>query len=419
MNEMPSGRVHSTPSPSPTVRFLDRRTPPHIVSLVLIAGLSALTMNIFLPSLPEMAGYFRVDYAVIQTVISGYIAMTAVVQVIIGPLSDRFGRRPTMIASLALLILATALCLVATDFYTLMAGRLLQTAVVAGLVLSRAIIRDMVPMEEAASMIGYVTMGMTLVPMVGPALGGVLNDVFGWRASFAAIFVLGAIVLALVAADLGETNHRRAQSFAAQFSAWPQLLTSGPFWGYTAVATFTSGAFFAFLGGAPFVGSAILKLSPSALGMQFFFIAGGYMAGNYCSGRFARRAGIANMMLAGSLLSAVGTVIPLVLVLMGVSTALAFFGPLVIVGFGNGLTLPSANAGMVSVRPHLAGSASGLGGAITMGGGAALSVLASSILSVESGATPLLVVMLVSGLLAVAAVVFLRAAGNEEDGPTR
>ena len=399
------------------VRFLDRRTPPHIVSLVLIAGLSALTMNIFLPSLPDMAAHFRVDYAAIQMVISAYIAMTAVVQVVIGPLSDRLGRRPTMIASLVVLILATLICLVANDFYILMFGRLLQTAVVAGLVLSRAVIRDMVPMEEAASMIGYVTMGMTLVPMVGPALGGILNDAFGWRASFVAILVLGAVVLALVASDLGETNRNRSESFAAQFRSWPQLLSSSRFWGYTATATFTSGAFFAFLGGSPFVGAAILELTPSMLGMQFFFIAGGYMVGNYCSGRFARRAGISNMMLIGSLFAVVGTLIPLLLITLGYNTALAFFGPLVIMGLGNGLTLPSANAGMVSVKPHLAGSASGLGGAITMGGGAALSVLASSLLTVETGAYPLLAVMLVSGILAIASVLYLRF--TNEGSPER
>ncbi|MFA7415446.1 MAG: multidrug effflux MFS transporter [Rhizobium sp.] len=399
------------------VRFLDRRTPPHIVSLVLIAGLSALTMNIFLPSLPDMAAHFRVDYAVIQMVISAYIAMTAVVQVVIGPLSDRLGRRPTMIASLVVLILATLICLVANDFYTLMFGRLLQTAVVAGLVLSRAVIRDMVPMEEAASMIGYVTMGMTLVPMVGPALGGVLNDAFGWRASFFAILILGTVVLALVASDLGETNRNRSESFAAQFKSWPQLLSSSRFWGYTATATFTSGAFFAFLGGSPFVGATILQLTPSTLGLQFFFIAGGYMVGNYCSGRFARRAGISNMMLIGSLFAVVGTLIPLALISLGYNTALAFFGPLVIMGLGNGLTLPSANAGMVSVKPHLAGSASGLGGAITMGGGAALSVLASSLLTVETGAYPLLAVMLVSGILAIASVLYLRF--TNDDSPER
>lgn len=397
-----------------TARFLDRRSPPHIVTLVAIAGLSALTMNIFLPSLPSMAKDLGVTYGTIQILISGYIAMTAVVQIAIGPLSDRFGRRPTVIGSLVILLAATLVCMVATDIYTLVAARLLQTAVVAGIVLSRAIVRDMVPMEEAASMIGYVTMGMTIVPMLGPTLGGVLGDAFGWRANFVAIFALGVVVLALVAADLGETNRNRSASFSAQFRAWPGLLASPQFWGYTAVVTFNSGAFFAFLGGAPFIGATLMQMSPSTLGLQFVFIAAGYMAGNFVSGRYARRYGTSNMMLAGTIAMIVGTLVPAAFLLAGVNSAFAFFGPQVIVGFGNGLTLPSANAGVVSVKPHLAGSASGLSGAIAMGGGAATSVFASSILTVETGAMPMLLVMLACGVLAVAAILYLRY-GDPQD----
>ncbi|MBR0555235.1 multidrug effflux MFS transporter [Ciceribacter sp. L1K23] len=389
-------------------RFLDRRTPPHILTLVLIAGLSALTMNIFLPSLPEMARHFGVDYSVMQFAVSGYLTGIAILQLGIGPFSDRFGRRPTMILGIVVFLFATLLCIMAPSVTWFMVGRLLQTTVVAGMVLSRAIVRDMVPMEEAASMIGYVTMGMTIVPMIGPTVGGVLSDVFGWQANFIALGVAGLIVLALVVFDLGETNRQRSTSFMDQVRAWPQLLLSPHFWGFTLTATLTSGAFFAFLGGAPFIGSTILKLSPSVLGMQFFFVAGGYLIGNFLSGRYTRRFGIPNMMLWGALLSVVGTVIPLVLLVLGFHTALSFFGPLVLVGLGNGLTLPSANAGMVSVRPHLAGSASGLGGAITMAGGAMLSALASAILTEETGALPLLIVMLLCSLAAIGSVLYLR-----------
>ena len=390
------------------VRFLDRRSPPHIVTLVAIAGLSALTMNIFLPSLPSMAKDLGVSYGTIQILISGYIAMTALIQIVIGPLSDRFGRRPTVIGSLVILMLATFVCMIATDIYTLVVARMLQTAVVSGIVLSRAIVRDMVPMEEAASMIGYVTMGMTIVPMIGPTLGGVLGDAFGWRANFAALLILAVLVLALVLTDLGETNRNRSASFSAQFRAWPGLLASPQFWGYTAVVTFTSGAFFAFLGGAPFVGATLMHMSPSTLGLQFVFIAAGYMVGNFLSGRYARRFGTFAMMLAGTLALIAGTLVPMAFLLSGINSAIAFFGPQIIVGFGNGLTLPSANAGVVSVKPHLAGSASGLSGAIAMGGGAATSVFASAILSVETGAMPLLLVMLGCGVLALAALIVLR-----------
>lgn len=395
-------------------RFLDRTTAPHIVSLVAIAGLSALTMNIFLPALPAMATDLGVDYDRVQVLVSGYIAMTALVQLVIGPLSDRYGRRPVMLGALLILIFASVICMISTSIEILTLARMVQTAVVAGLVLSRAIIRDMVPMDEAASMIGYVTMGMTLIPMVGPTLGGVLSDSFGWRSNFAAILVAAVLVLILIYRDLGETNHQKTSSFAAQFRAWPRLLTSPRFWGYTVAGTFTSGAFFAFLGGAPFVGGTLMGLSPSMLGIQFVFIAVGYIAGNYLSGRFARRLGIDTMMLAGGVVALVGTAIPILLFMQGFGSSLAFFAPQIVVGFGNGLSLPSTNAGIVSVRPELAGSASGLGGAINMGGGAFVSWLASRILSVETGAMPLLLVMLACCVLALVAVAFLRLTSDEE-----
>lgn len=395
-------------------RFLDRTTAPHIVSLVAIAGLSALTMNIFLPALPAMATDLGVDYDRVQVLVSGYIAMTALVQLVIGPLSDRYGRRPVMLGALLILIVASVICMISTSIEILTLARMVQTAVVAGLVLSRAIIRDMVPMDEAASMIGYVTMGMTLIPMVGPTLGGLLSDSFGWRSNFAAILVTAVLVLILIYRDLGETNHQKTSSFAAQFRAWPRLLTSPRFWGYTVAGTFTSGAFFAFLGGAPFVGGTLMGLSPSMLGIQFVFIAVGYIAGNYLSGRFARRLGIDTMMLAGGVVALVGTAIPILLFMQGFGSSLAFFAPQIVVGFGNGLSLPSTNAGIVSVRPELAGSASGLGGAINMGGGAFVSWLASHILSVETGAMPLLLVMLACCVLALVAVAFLRLTSDEE-----
>lgn len=395
-------------------RFLDPTTAPHIVSLVAIAGLSALTMNIFLPSLPAMALDLGVDYDRVQILVSGYIAMTALVQLVIGPLSDRYGRRPVMIGALLILIAASSVCIVATSIEVLTFARMVQTSVVAGLVLSRAIIRDMVPMDEAASMIGYVTMGMTLIPMVGPTLGGLLSDAFGWRSNFTAILVAAIVVLVLVHRDLGETNRQRSGSFSEQFRAWPRLLASPRFWGYTMAGTFTSGAFFAFLGGAPFVGGTLMGLTPSMLGLQFMFIAAGYIAGNYFSGRFARRAGIDMMMLVGGVVALIGAAVPILFIDQGFVSSLALFAPQVVVGFGNGLSLPSTNAGIVSVRPELAGSASGLGGAITMGGGAFVSWLASRILTVETGPMPLLLVMLACCVLALVAVIFLRFTPGEE-----
>lgn len=388
-------------------RFLDPQTPPHIVTLVLMAGIGALNMNIFLPSLPGMAAYFETDYAVVQLTVSLYLAGTALLQVFIGPLSDRFGRRPVMIAGLWIFLAATLLCVFAPTVEILLFGRVLQAAVIAGLVLSRAVVRDMVGPARAASMIGYVTMGMTLAPMVGPTLGGVLDQMFGWQANFVATFVCGVIALLVVWRDLGETNTAMSASFAQQFRAYPELLRARRFWGYTLTATFASGAFFSFLGGGPYVATNMLGMTPAELGYHFFFIAFGYMIGNFLAGRFSTVIGLNQMMVIGNTVAASGMVLAIALALGGLSHPMAFFGPIFFVGFGNGMTLPNANAGIVSVRPHLAGSASGLGGALMIGGGAALSVVASTLLSETSGPYPLLVVMLLSSLAGVAASLYV------------
>jgi len=273
--------------------------------------------------------------------------------------------------------------------------------VASGIVLSRAIVRDMVPPEQAASMIGYVTMGMSVVPMIGPALGGVLNASYGWQASFVMLGLLGVVVWLIVWLDLGETNSHKSASFGAQFRAYPDLVRSRRFWGYALTAGFASGAFFAFLGGAPFISTVILGLNSAEMGAYFGIVALGYMFGNFLSGRYAQRAGMNKMMMIGGAVAATGSALSLLLFELGFLHALSLFGPMMLVGIGNGLTLPSANAGMISVRPQLAGSASGLGGAITIGGGAGLAALAGVMLNEEGGALPLFALMFLVSLLGV------------------
>lgn len=384
------------------VVWMDRRTPPHIVTLVLLTGLSALNLNMMLPALPSLAREFSADYGVAALAISGYLALTAVLQLLLGPLSDRYGRRPVIIACFALFLAATVGCILAPTMAVFLGFRMLQAAVASGIALSRAIVRDMVPPDRAASQIGYVTMGMSLAPMVAPMIGGFLDETLGWRAIFVVTFALGAGVLAVIWADLGETNAAPSASFAAQFRSYPELVRSRSFWGYALTSALASGSFFAFLGGGPWVASEVLGMSPADLGFHFGFIALGYMVGNFLSGRYAGEVGLNGMMLVGGIVSAAGIGLALGLFAAGFVTANAFFGSILFVGLGNGLLLPSASAGLVSVRPELAGSASGLGGALMIGGGAALSVLAGALLGPGTGAWPLLWVMLacaVGGIL--------------------
>jgi len=386
---------------SKKIKFLSRMSAPHIATLVAIAGISALNMNIFLPSLPSMAVFFDAEFAVVQLAISAYLGVTAVMQLIIGPLSDRFGRRPVILGGTGFFLVATVGCIFAPTIEIFLFFRMLQATIAVGMVLSRAIVRDMVPPNQAASMIGYVTMGMSLVPMFGPMIGGFLDAAFGWQASFTMVLALGILVFVLTWLDLGETNQHKSTSFAAQFRAYPELVKSRRFWGYAATAAFAAGAFFAFIGGASFVSTQVLGLNSQQIGLYFAIVAAGYLVGNFISGRYSQKYGINRMMLAGTSAGAVGTLLILSLFLADIYHPMSLFGPMFIVGVGNGMTLPNANAGMVSVRPQLAGSASGLGGTLTIGGGAAISALTGTLLSPQNPIYPLLVAMFVVSIIAI------------------
>lgn len=393
---------------SPTkARFLDRTTPPHVSTLILLAGLSALTMSIFLPSLNGMTEDFGTSYAIMQLSVSGYLAATAILQIMIGPISDRFGRRPILLVSLVAFTLATIGCTCAPTIEIFLFFRMLQAVVATGMVLSRAIVRDLFPQDQAASVIGYVTMGMALVPMIGPMIGGALDEIAGWRASFVLLAAAGLLVTIVTWRDLGETLSSGGLGFAAQLRGYPALIASPRFWGYALCAAFGSGAFFALLGGASFVAGSVFDLSPLLTGLALGSPAIGYAIGNGLSGRYTMRHGINRMALTGSLLSSAGMGLSLLLTLLGLSHPLAFFGFCTFLGVGNGLMMPSATAGLLSVRPQLAGTASGLGGAIMIGGGAGLSALAGALLNGGGGTMPLQVIMFVTSALGAVAILLV------------
>jgi DHA1 family bicyclomycin/chloramphenicol resistance-like MFS transporter len=383
------------------------RTPPHILTLVALAGTSVLAMNVFLPSLPAMADWFGTSYGMVQLSVALYLGANAVLQLIVGPLSDRYGRRPVILWGIALFMAATVGTLLAPTIEVFLAFRMLQAAVVTAMVLSRAVVRDLYPQDQAASMIGYVTMGMSVIPMIAPALGGALDGWFGWQANFWLLLVAGAAMWAWAYVDLGETATDRSASFAAQFREYPELFRSRRFWGYAAAAAFASGAFFAYLGGAPFVGSTIFGLDPATLGLMFGAPALGYFAGNGLSGRYSRKVGIDRMIVWGVIATVAGLGLMLALFLAGLGSPLTFFGLVTFVGLGNGMVIPNATAGMMSVRPHLAGTASGLGGALMIGGGALLSGAIGKLLTPETGAMPLIVMMLASAAAAGGAIAYV------------
>lgn len=390
------------PSPSPSVdRDPDRttRTPPRLLSLVIIAGTAVVAMNIFLPMLPQIADGLGTTQATAQYVLTLFLAATGFAQLFIGPISDRYGRRPVLLASTLVFLLGTLICIFAPTIEILLIGRVIQASSAANIALSRAIVRDMYDRNKAASMIGYVTMAMAVLPMVSPAMGGLLGEYYGWRSSFVALFVIGLGVLALIYFDVGEIHKPVHNSISDQFSDYLRLLREPAIWGYTSAAAFGSGAYFAFLGGAPFVGTEIVGMTPTDLGTHFALVAVGYMIGNFLSGRFSERVGLEQMMVLGSIVACVGVSLAWVLMNGDNPMGIYLFGPMALVGAGNGLLLPNANAGIVSVRPELAGSASGIAGFLQIGGGAALASLSGALISVENGAFPLYAIMFLSSLI--------------------
>lgn len=361
------------------------RRRPHLATLVLASAVSPLAINMFVPSIPSIASEFGASYATVQLGLSLFLAMVAVLQLAIGPLSDLVGRRPVMLAGMVLFLAGTVITLVASDATTFLIGRVIQSASATGIVLSRAVVRDLFSQDRAASMIGYVTMGMAVAPMIGPAIGGVVDAVFGWRASFWILLALGLVALGTLAIDLPETNAHRGVPPRTQLRIYGQLLRSGRFWLFTLAATLSAAVFFGFLGGGPAIASGPLAMSPAEYGLWFALCALGYMIGNYLSGRFSERIGVIRMVFFGCLVTLIGPLLTGLAYALGGFGAVTLFMPMLLVGVGNGMTIPNATAGAISVRPQAAGAASGLLGAIQIGAGALASVIAGIIVSGGGG----------------------------------
>ena len=390
-------------------------TPPRPATLVLLTGLSLASLNLFLPSLPDIAETYAAPYSLVALSIGGYLAVTAALQLVVGPMSDRYGRRPVLLASLGIFALASVGCALAPDLRSFLAFRMLQGAGIAGAALSRAIVRDMMPPREAAGLLGTISMAMAVAPMLAPVVGGALDEAFGWRSGFWAFAAIGTALLAWCWVDLGETNAAPSATFGAQFRAYPELVRSRRFWGHSLCLAFSIGAFYVFLAGAPLVAGRLFGLSPARLGALLGSITAGFVMGGFLSSRLAARHPLTTMMIAGRLVACAGLMGGLALFAAGATHVAALVGAVMLVGLGNGLTVPSATAGALSVRPHLAGSAAGLSGALTVGAGAALTSLTGVVVAEAAGAVTLLGAMLGSTLLALAAAVAVRRIEAREE----
>ncbi|WP_269582418.1 multidrug effflux MFS transporter [Roseibium sp. Sym1] len=345
---------------------------PSLGVLIAISTVSPLAMQIYLPSLAGMMIVFSATAGEIQLTMSAFFIAVAVSQLFWGPLSDQFGRRPVIIAGMVLFAVGSILCLLAPTIETLIAARVLQAAGgCTGMVLGRAIIRDLHSPRQAASMIGYVTMGMAVMPTIAPAVGGLLDEFYGWQGGFVLLLIFGIGVLLATIYYLPETHRDRNSIGARQIlRSYATLFREPLYWSYALTAAFSALTYFAYLGGAPFIASGLLSLSAAEMGFYFMFVALGYIVGNYLSGRFAERVGMYPMILAGTVIGMVSVLVITGFAHFDALTAPSLFLPMFLLGLGNGVCLPSALSGAVSVRPELTGAASGLTASLQVATGA-------------------------------------------------
>lgn len=376
---------------------------PSLLILIAVSGIGPLALNLFIPSMPGLEAEFGVPYATVQLTLTLYLIGMAGSQLVYGPLSDRFGRRPPLVIGLGLFAFASLLAALAPSIEFLIAARLLQAVGgSSGIVLSRAIVRDLYGRDKSASVLGYVTMAWVVAPMIAPTVGGFLDGVAGWRSGFFLLAGLGALVCFAAWRALHETHHQRQSlpALSGLVGSYRLLLSRPRFVAYALTLGFSSGVFFSFLAGAPYVMVVQLGLTPLDYGLWFMLVSIGYMTGNGLSGRFSERLGADRMLDIGTGLSLLAAIASLTAALSGALSPITLFGPMLLVALGNGLSIPNGIAAAISIVPSIAGAASGLAGFMQM----ALGAVTSQSTGLLQAATPWAVfyVMVGSAALAVA-----------------
>ncbi len=369
--------------------------------LIAITAIGPTTLNILVPALPNLAAALHTDAKTVQLAVSLYLIGLATAQLIAGPLSDRFGRRPVALGGLALTAMMSLAALAVGNVASLIVVRIVQAiGAASGIVVARAIVRDLFERDRAAAMLGLVATAMVIAPTFGPLIGGLLETAFGWQAIFLFVAAASVAVLGWGAAVLPETRRRDPVAGAAGLGGdLLALAKSASFHGYVLCASFGSGTFFVFLGGGPHAVVTIMGRSPPEFGVWFALSSVGYMAGNFLTSRLSMRYGVDRMIGWGLGFEALGAVAAIVLAAFahGWGPAIIFL-PQLVMGFGNGVMLPNAIAGAVSVRPQAAGTASGMLGCIQMTIGAVFVQLGGLVL--VGAATVLPMALLLGGVVA-------------------
>ncbi|MFT5180505.1 MAG: DHA1 family bicyclomycin/chloramphenicol resistance-like MFS transporter [Alphaproteobacteria bacterium] len=335
--------------------------------LVAMMVSSQVAITIFLPSLPSMAEDLGTSQTAVQIIISAYLGAFALAQLVVGPLSDAFGRRRPLLVGLVLFTAASIACAAAPNITFLIIARIFQAmGGCAGIVIARAIIRDTTDSAGSTKAIAYLGMALGVTPAVAPLIGGQLEVAFGWQASFLATAALGAAVTVATLATLQETllpADRRTTRVGDLVRTYMRLVRLPVFVGYGLSVGFTGAAFQAFIAGAPVAFIVVMGVPPQSLGLYIISVAVAYVIGNFASSRLSYRVGRNKMIAIGSALNVGGTLLSVVLALAGLATPISLIIPLMIYSCGSGFVVPNALAGGLNiVEPANAGAAAALSG---------------------------------------------------------
>ncbi len=397
----------------PPILKLDRSQPAPVWLISLLAAVTAagpFAMQAFLPALPAIAHSFAVTPGLAQLTLSlSYLAI-ALATLVYGPLSDRFGRRPVLFAGIWIFILGSLGSVLAPNLELLIVFRVVQAAGgAAGLVLARAIARDLYGPVQAARLIAQLTMVMVVAPMLGPVVGGVIIDLLHWRAIFAVTALVGLVILLSASRYLGESHQERGamESPLALVQGFAELLRSPRFVLLGLYPALAGMIFFAFIAGAPYVMVNLLQRPATEYGLYFMLIAGGFMFGNFITVHLAERVGLLPMMILGMLLAVAGVLLCGLFLALDRLSPLTLFLPIVLAQIGQGLGMPNAQAAAINEMPSRAGTASALSGFVQMLVAALVSQAAGML--VVGSAWPLVGLMLLGALSALSAALLVVA----------
>jgi MFS transporter, DHA1 family, multidrug resistance protein len=370
-----------------------------------LTAVQALSTDLYLPALPAIVAAFGADIAKGQLTLSVFLLGFALAQLVYGPVSDRFGRRPALLAGTALYFLASLACLFAGSIEALILSRLVQgIGACAGPVLGRAVVRDLYEPREAVRVLAYLSAATALAPTLGPVLGGYLTLAFGWRASFAALAVFSAVTLVGTFLLLPETNSRPDLSGlrpGALVANYLRLLRSRAYVAYVLIAALAYSGIFAFISGSPHVLIDILGLPPQIFGLCFGTGVLGYIVGTLSAARLGRRLSPDRLIRFGALVSMAGAGLGLVLALVFPPSVLGIVAPMVIVLVGAGFTLPATLAGALAPFPQQAGLASALLGFLQLLTAAGIGVLIGLLYELDPSPRPMMLALAVVALAAV------------------